>query len=179
MSYSTRLLAEILHGAGAFALGANFAAIVKSPSHLRALLSDRAQLTDIVKLWGPDLGKDAASMTPLIGSYPQTLAIWEKAQNLSLCRPRTAIVVVTIVLLVGAAFFGVTLFVVAVCLFVLPLLFQVPESAKNNNVRHLRFVSLNLTKWNQEDAAGCLRYCTNDAPNLALLHEVLVAAEPA
>lgn len=58
-------------------------------------------------------------------------------------------------------------------LFLLPVLREIPASAKNNNITHVHTVILNVYKWNKTDPVGCLEHCRKDS-DLKQIHSMII-----
>jgi hypothetical protein len=170
------LLAWIALVAVAFFAGANFWALVRAPIHLSRLLRDSAELRQVVGFLGPTkLVEEAQVIEPVLGSYAKNIAVWDRAHMASLRNPRNSFLLVGAADLVTAYFVSPWCLVTAGVVLVLPALFPLGNSAKNNNVTHVHTVLLNLIKWHEKDPLGCQHYCTSERPDLSALHSLVVA----
>ena len=79
-----------------------------------------------------------------------------------------ALVLLFLSWLLGPGFVAVT-----GAVFVLPAIFELPDSAKNNKATHIHTVMLNVIKWSESDSSGCREYCRNSSPNLEYLFETV------
>jgi hypothetical protein len=57
--------------------------------------------------------------------------------------------------------------------FLLPAVFPIPASARNNTVTLIHTIALNIHKWHQIDSTACLDYCKRRNPRLGELHTLL------
>ena len=161
---SWRIPLEILLATLALFLGTSFWAVAKSPAHLRGVLGDIGELTRFVDFLGRDnLIKEAESVKPVFGSYLKNIQLFEKAHLIALNKTRNILSVLTI-LLIGASYFvGLTYMIINIAFFLLPVVREIPASAKDNNITHVHTVILNVYEWNKTDPGGCLAHCINDS----------------
>jgi len=158
----------------AFAAGASFWAVARAPRYLRLMLGDFAQLSRVIRSYGPNkLRDDARGVDPKIG-FAKNITIWDQAHIISLRTPRNLLALLIAADLGAGYFISWRCLLVASGVFVLPLLFPIPDSAKHNNVIHVHTMLLNLLKWHQIDPAACDHYCTEERPELAVLYSMVV-----
>lgn len=166
---------EVVLGALTFAVGVNFWAIVKSPSHFARLLGDRNELAKILAFFGPGLDEQAEGVKPVFGSFADNISVFRRAHFGALATTRNMLVVVLVALCVGSELLGITYLVINLGLFLLPAVFPLPGSAVDNNVGHVREVAVNLLKWHRQDPDACAAYCGLADSSVGILHEMLVA----
>jgi hypothetical protein len=164
------VLAEVAVVAMALFIGASFWAVARAPGHLRLILSDLPELTRVIGFFDrAKLSADARRFDPVLG-FAKTIAVWDHAHVVSLRTPRNLLLVVMAADLLAANLLSRWCLLTAVAVLVLPRLFPLPDSAKNNNVTHIRTIVRSLIKWHDADPKACEFYCTSERPDLSLLH---------
>src|SRR5712692_9686919 len=164
---------EILLAILALILGTSFWAVAKSPVHLRSVLGDIGELTRFVDFLGRDnLIKEAESVKPVFGSYLKNILLFEKAHLIALNNTWNMLSVLTILLIGLSYFVGLIYMTVNIALFLLPVVREIPASAKDNNITHVHTVILNVYKWNKMAPGGCLEHCMNDS-GLKQIHRMV------
>ena len=148
----------------------------ESPSHLRHLLFDRSELARFLDYLGhAKFLEEARAIQSVFGSYARNIELFDRAHLTSLNKARNVVAVLAAAVLVGSFFTGPIYCGLAVLLFLVPVAFGLPESAKNNNITHVHTVMLNLCRWHQDDPSGCAEYCRDTRPELKTVHDLLVA----
>ena len=131
---------------------ANFWACAKAPSHLRRLLNDPDELNRLIEHIGLNkLLESALAIEPVFGSYEANINAWNTSHFRSLSQTRNLLGILVLAVLGGSWFLGDWYLAANAMIFALMALMDIPSSAKNNNLKHLPSIMLNLIKWLSED----------------------------
>jgi len=169
-----KILLEACFAALAFFLASGFWATAKSPAHLRRVLLDPSELERVYRFFDPEkLHREALQIEPVMGSYAANINMWNRSHQTSLVRTRNLMGLGAAVLLFLSWLLGPSYLAASGALFVLPVIFELPDSAKNNNATHIHTVMLNVIKWSESDSSGCRDYCRNSSPTLEYLFETV------
>jgi DNA-directed RNA polymerase subunit RPC12/RpoP len=165
----------ILCGVATFFLGAVFWEAALSPSQLRHLLRNPAELERIIRLWGPqDILIQASKIQPhFFNSYSGNVAFLAGTFFSALRTGRNISGCLALGVAVGSYFLGPTAIAVTLGLFAIPIIWTLGP-AKRRATKHLGEVALNLVKWQMEDPVACVQFCTMEFPVLSDFHKVLI-----
>ncbi len=160
--------------------GGPFWACLKAPRHLRSMLADPGELRRVIELIGYErLNADAQEIkAPPLGSYGDTIVIWDGAHYTSLSSTRNWLLFIVLVALAASLWMGVWYFAVSLLVFAALGFEQLPAVAKGNNAKHLPSVMLNLIKWRQEDGPACEAFCYEKCPEYRNLYDLLGSLQP-
>jgi CheY-like chemotaxis protein len=175
-----KILLELLFVLVILFAGAPFWPCLKTPRHLHNMLSDPVELKRLIDHAGYDkLLADAQKVqAPPLGTFGDTITVWETAHYQSLSQTRNGLLLVVLVVLAASWWLGIWYLAVSLLAFFTLGFAKLPPSAKNNNTDHLASVILNLIKWRREDESACEVFCHQRRPEYRTLHDLLVSLEP-
>jgi hypothetical protein len=120
---------------------------------------------------------EANAIQPRFGSYFGNIAFLAHAHFGSLKLIRNLFGILAFADAIGSYFLGPVVLTITLGLFAIPAFLQ-SNLAKENAIKHLREVTLNLVRWHMEDAAACTRFCTVECPPFETLHKLLITLQP-
>jgi len=152
----------------------SFWSLLRSPGHMRNVLSNRATLADFFQFVGhQELSHAAASIPSELDYIQKAVDWWHQAHKITVGKAVIRLLPVCVAILVGSYFLGTTYLAVNGGIFILVAFAAPLSSAKNMNMEHIRTMATTLLRWHELDAESCSTYCRETRPELKVLHEVL------
>lgn len=169
-----KIIIELLLAIITLFLGINLWALIKSPSHLRYTISDRIILKEFLNFIGSDkFINEAKNIQPTLGDYKIFIEIWDNSHIKSLSKTRNLLLIPYIIVLIISGYIGIVYLIINILISLLLYFQNINSYAKNNNMKHIHTIMLNIYKWNTEDKLGCENYCTFVHPEYLQLYKII------
>lgn len=169
-----RIVLELCSGLALLVLGAGFWAVVKSPRFFEGLLADSSELRAFTDFLGTNrIVEEARDVEPVFGSYGANIDFFTKVHLESLRRTRAMVLALAVPMILGSYLLGAWYMMTNAVVFLLPGVFPIPASAKNNTVTLVHTIALNIHRWHEVESIACFDYCTRQNPRLAELHTLV------
>lgn len=169
-----KIIIELLLAIITLFLGINLWALIKSPSHLRRIISDKIILKESLNIIGPDkFIIEANNMQFALGDHKRFIETWDNSRINSLSITRNLLLMLYLIVLIVSGYMGNTYLIINILLSLLLYLQPINSHAINNNIVHIHTIMLNIYKWNDEDKSGCENYCTFVHPEYLQLYKIV------
>lgn len=158
--------------------GNSFWSLLKAPFHLKTLLNNLQELERLIEFLDPIKLKDEAQQVePVFGTFRENIELWHVAHMKNLNNSRNMTLLICITILVSSYFMGISYLVINSIIFLLPSVFPIVSSAKNNNATHIHTIILNIYKWNTIAPDSCNEYCTEIFPDYKYLYLIVASMD--